>query len=150
MTDRRQTTGGTNSTAPSMSISSGKENSIPDSSTTTATATASHAPVHNKSPNRRARKALHATWSTPGNIQVPGIGCDSISFLPETPVSISILSCTVFQLVFIYFICIFRANLLLGILPSCSRRLLSSAKPCRTLRKVKEPMDTLLIVTTAA
>lgn len=35
---------------------------------------------------RKARKALHATWSTPGNIQVPGIGCDSIHFLPETPV----------------------------------------------------------------
>nr|CAH0102514.1 unnamed protein product [Daphnia galeata] len=81
MTDKRQTTSG-GSSAPCVSASTsaaGKEN-IPGN-TIVSTSNGS-AP---KSPNRRARKALHATWSTPGNIQVPGIGCDSISFLPETP-----------------------------------------------------------------
>lgn len=92
MTDKRQTTNSSaSSTAPSMtslSTGSGKEN-MPDGSSTggTATAGSSHGSASTKSPVRRARKALHATWSTPGNIQVPGIGCDSISFLPETPVS---------------------------------------------------------------
>lgn len=85
LTDKRQTTGG--SSAPSVSTSTsatGKEN-VPGSIVST-----SNGPTH-KSPNRRARKALHATWSTPGNIQVPGIGCDSLSFLPETPVRIQSL-----------------------------------------------------------
>ena len=82
MTDKRQTTSGSSGQSISASTSAtGKEN-IPG--TTTIPTSNVHGP---KSPNRRARKALHATWSTPGNIQVPGIGCDSISFLPETPVS---------------------------------------------------------------
>ena len=84
MTDKRQTTSG-GSSAPCVSASTsaaGKEN-IPGN-TIVSTSNGSVP----KSPNRRARKALHATWSTPGNIQVPGIGCDSISFLPETPVSL--------------------------------------------------------------
>jgi len=45
-----------------------------------------------KSPIRKSRKALHATWSTPGNIHVPGISCDTISFLPETPVSFQVVN----------------------------------------------------------
>lgn len=79
LTDKRQKTSG-GSSAPSISSSS----STMDKENMPGTRTAVPAP---KSPIRRARKALHATWSTPGNIQVPGIGCDSISFLPETPVS---------------------------------------------------------------
>ncbi len=83
MTDKRQTTGGSSgqSAVSATNSAAGKEN-MPG----TTVVPNSNGPVP-KSPNRRARKALHATWSTPGNIQVPGIGCDSISFLPETPVS---------------------------------------------------------------
>ena len=80
MTDKRQMTG--DSTAPCATITANGKENIPG--TTTAISTNG---TSTKSPNRKARKALHATWSTPGNIQVPGIGCDSLSFLPETPVS---------------------------------------------------------------
>ena len=81
MTDKRQTTGSSSATSATTSLS-GKEN-VP--SAVTAVPSTSTAPAP-RTPSRRARKALHATWSTPGNLQVPGIGCDSISFLPETPV----------------------------------------------------------------
>ncbi|XP_059353193.1 myb-related protein A-like [Daphnia carinata] len=81
MTDKRQKTN-VDSSAPSISSSSTTDKENIPGTRTAAPATNGLVP---KSPSRRARKALHATWSTPGNIQVPGIGCDSMSFLPETP-----------------------------------------------------------------
>lgn len=38
----------------------------------------------NAQPNRRIRKALAPSWSTPGNISVPGV--TDISYAGETPV----------------------------------------------------------------
>jgi hypothetical protein len=38
----------------------------------------------NAQPNRRIRKALAPSWSTPGNISVPGV--TDISYSGETPV----------------------------------------------------------------
>lgn len=78
MTDKRSMNSGS-SIATSSIRAAGKEN-VPKN-----TADALSGNTSTKTP-RKARKALHATWSTPGNIQVPGIGCDSIHFLPETPV----------------------------------------------------------------
>ena len=84
MTDKRQTTGSSSTTSSGISSLSGKEN-VPNAVTALPSTSTASGP---RTPTRRARKALHATWSTPGNLQVPGIGCDSISFLPETPVSL--------------------------------------------------------------
>lgn len=67
--------------------------------------------IGGKQTGRKARKALHATWSTPGNIHVPGIS-DTPSFLPETPVSsmfyiicvvdmVNVLYCPVSKIYFI-------------------------------------------------
>lgn len=107
LTDKRQTTGGSSTTSISASTSAtGKEN-MPGTTTTTTC----NGPIQ-KSPNRRARKALHATWSTPGNIQVPGIGCDSLSFLPETPVSICLFltGCLSLLTSNSFLFCYFRVN----------------------------------------
>jgi hypothetical protein len=41
----------------------------------------------NAQPNKRIRKALAPSWSTPGNISVPGV--TDISYVVETPVGIS-------------------------------------------------------------
>jgi hypothetical protein len=41
----------------------------------------------NAQPNKRIRKALAPSWSTPGNISVPGV--TDISYVAETPVGIS-------------------------------------------------------------
>jgi hypothetical protein len=42
----------------------------------------------NAQPNKRIRKALAPSWSTPGNISVPGV--TDISYIAETPVWISL------------------------------------------------------------
>ncbi|XP_066948224.1 transcriptional activator Myb-like isoform X7 [Macrobrachium rosenbergii] len=37
------------------------------------------------SPSKKARKALVNTWSTPGDIQVPGFCAEPLTLMPETP-----------------------------------------------------------------
>lgn len=39
------------------------------------------------SPSKKARKALPYSWSTPGEIQVPGFCAEPLTLMPETPVS---------------------------------------------------------------
>lgn len=39
------------------------------------------------SPSKKARKALLHSWSTPGEIQVPGFRSEPLALMPETPVS---------------------------------------------------------------
>lgn len=43
-------------------------------------------------PNKKVRKALAPSWSTPGNISVPGVTVTDPSFVVESPVSITVFA----------------------------------------------------------
>ncbi|XP_042223745.1 myb-related protein B-like isoform X2 [Homarus americanus] len=71
---------------PSMSNQSCRnQSSVCDSGYGTLKRKATSAIGKENSPSKKARKALLHSWSTPGEIQVPGFRSEPLTLMPETP-----------------------------------------------------------------
>nr|XP_045618400.1 transcriptional activator Myb-like isoform X1 [Procambarus clarkii] len=70
---------------PSMANHSFRNQSVCDSGYGTLKRKATSAIGKENSPSKKARKALLHSWSTPGEIQVPGFRAESLTLMPETP-----------------------------------------------------------------